>query len=236
MHHIRTSSKGRQKDSLFWSIWCTRKQSQDLPQALRASYCNITLQHTVTHWNTLQHTLHYSDMFGVPGNIAKTFHNGATGSADFYDEVEHWAHTARHCSTLQQRALQQRAWQHTATHCGFGDEVQDWTDPRQPSLQKESAHTHTHTHTHSHTHTHIHTHIYTQTPTPTPMTSTHKHGSSAEGNQKQTAIPSYQRRPSSPRKREENVRFPTNLHGVRRSARPTSRWAPKAHRMMGKTH
>jgi len=46
---------------------------------------------------------------------------------------------------------------------------------------------------------------------------------------------SYQRRPSSPRKREGNVRFPTNLHGVRRSARPTSRWAPKAHRMMGKT-
>ena len=26
-----------------------------------------------------------------------------------------------------------------------------------------------------------------------------------------------------------------NLHGVGRSARPTSRWAPKAHRMMGKT-
>ena len=48
---------------------------------------------------------------------------------------------------------------------------------------------------------------------------------------------SYQRRPSSPRKREGNVRFPTNLNGVRRSARPTSRWAPKAHRMimMGKT-
>jgi len=37
------------------------------------------------------------------------------------------------------------------------------------------------------------------------------------------AIPSYQRRSSSPRKREENVTFPTNLHGVRRSARPTSR-------------
>jgi len=31
------------------------------------------------------------------------------------------------------------------------------------------------------------------------------------------------------------VRFPTNLHGVRRSARQTSRWAPKVHRMMGKT-
>jgi len=31
------------------------------------------------------------------------------------------------------------------------------------------------------------------------------------------AIPSYQRRPSSPGKREGNVRFPTNLHGVRRS-------------------
>jgi len=38
-----------------------------------------------------------------------------------------------------------------------------------------------------------------------------------------TAIPSYQRRPSSPNNREENVRFPTNLHGVRRYARPTSR-------------
>ena len=49
------------------------------------------------------------------------------------------------------------------------------------------------------------------------------------------AIPSYQRRLSSPRKREESVRFPKNLHGVRRSARPTSTWAPKAHRMMGKT-
>jgi len=36
---------------------------------------------------------------------------------------------------------------------------------------------------------------------------------------------SYQRRPSSPRKKEGNVRFPTNLHGVRRSARTTSRWA-----------
>jgi len=38
------------------------------------------------------------------------------------------------------------------------------------------------------------------------------------------AIPSYQKRPSSSslRKREGNVRFPTNLHGVRRSARPTS--------------
>jgi len=49
------------------------------------------------------------------------------------------------------------------------------------------------------------------------------------------AVPSYQRRPSSPRKREGNVRFATNLHGVRRSAGPTSRWAPKAHRMMSKT-
>jgi len=48
------------------------------------------------------------------------------------------------------------------------------------------------------------------------------------------AIPSYQRRPSSLRKREGNVRFPTNLL-VRRSPRPTSRWAPKVHRMMGKT-
>ena len=38
-----------------------------------------------------------------------------------------------------------------------------------------------------------------------------------------SAVPSYQRRLSSPRKREANVRFPTNLHGVRRSARPTSR-------------
>jgi len=49
------------------------------------------------------------------------------------------------------------------------------------------------------------------------------------------AILSYQRRPSSLRKREGHVRFSTNLRGVRRSARPTSRWAPKAHRMMGKT-
>ena len=49
------------------------------------------------------------------------------------------------------------------------------------------------------------------------------------------AIPSYQRRSSFPRKREGNVRFPTNLYGVRCSARPTSRWTPKAHRMMGKT-
>jgi len=40
---------------------------------------------------------------------------------------------------------------------------------------------------------------------------------------------------SSPRKREGNLRFPMNLHGVRRSARPTSRWAPKAHCLMGKT-
>ena len=37
------------------------------------------------------------------------------------------------------------------------------------------------------------------------------------------AVPSYQRRPSSPRNREGNVRFPTNLHGVGRSGRPTSR-------------
>jgi len=49
------------------------------------------------------------------------------------------------------------------------------------------------------------------------------------------AIPSYQRRPSSLKKMEGNVRFPTNLHVVRRSARPMSRWAPKAHCMMGKT-
>jgi len=38
-----------------------------------------------------------------------------------------------------------------------------------------------------------------------------------------SAVPSYQRQPSSPRMRERNVRFPTNLRGVRRSARPTSR-------------
>ena len=36
-------------------------------------------------------------------------------------------------------------------------------------------------------------------------------------------VPSDQIRPSSPRKSEGNVRFPTNLHGVCRSARPTSR-------------
>ena len=39
----------------------------------------------------------------------------------------------------------------------------------------------------------------------------------------QVANPSYSRRPSSLRKREGNVRFPTNLHVARRSARPTSR-------------
>jgi len=37
------------------------------------------------------------------------------------------------------------------------------------------------------------------------------------------ANPSHQRRPSSPRNREGNVRFPTNLHGVGRSGRPASR-------------
>jgi len=40
---------------------------------------------------------------------------------------------------------------------------------------------------------------------------------------------------SSSRNREGNVRFPTSLYEVRRSARPTSKWAPKVHRMMGKT-
>jgi len=39
---------------------------------------------------------------------------------------------------------------------------------------------------------------------------------------KPAAVPSYQRQPSSPRNREGNVRFPTNLHGVGRSGRPTS--------------
>jgi len=34
---------------------------------------------------------------------------------------------------------------------------------------------------------------------------------------------------------EGRKRVPMNLHRVGRSARPTSRWAPKAHRMMGKT-
>ena len=48
---------------------------------------------------------------------------------------------------------------------------------------------------------------------------------------KGSEVPSYQRRPSSPRKREGNVRFPTNLHGVRRSARPTSMWAPCGRRL-----
>jgi len=38
-----------------------------------------------------------------------------------------------------------------------------------------------------------------------------------------------------PKKEEGNVRFSTNLQGFRRSARPTSMRAPKAHRMMGKT-
>jgi len=40
---------------------------------------------------------------------------------------------------------------------------------------------------------------------------------------------------SFPKKEEGNVRFSTNLQGVRRSARSTSMRAPKAHRMMGKT-
>jgi len=40
-----------------------------------------------------------------------------------------------------------------------------------------------------------------------------------------------------PEMREGNVPVSSsmNLHGVDRSARPTSRWAPKAHNMMGKT-
>jgi len=46
---------------------------------------------------------------------------------------------------------------------------------------------------------------------------------------------SHQRRQSSQRKMEWNVRVPTNLHGLDHSARPKSRWAPKTHRMMGKT-
>ena len=37
------------------------------------------------------------------------------------------------------------------------------------------------------------------------------------------AVPSYQIRPFSPRKSKGNVRFPTNLHGACRSARPTPR-------------
>ena len=49
------------------------------------------------------------------------------------------------------------------------------------------------------------------------------------------AIPSYQRRPSSLNRGKEMCTFPTNLHVVGRSARPTSRWASKVHRMMGKT-
>jgi hypothetical protein len=46
----------------------------------------------------------------------------------------------------------------------------------------------------------------------------------------------YQRWPSSLNRGLEMCTFPTNLHGVGCSARPTSRWASKAHRMMRKTH
>ena len=49
------------------------------------------------------------------------------------------------------------------------------------------------------------------------------------------AVLFYQRRPSSPEKREGNVRVPANLHRFDHLARTTSRWAPKVHRMKGKT-
>jgi len=39
-----------------------------------------------------------------------------------------------------------------------------------------------------------------------------------------------------PEKDKETCTFPMNLHKVGRSARPTSRWSPKAHHVMGKTH
>jgi len=48
------------------------------------------------------------------------------------------------------------------------------------------------------------------------------------------AIPSYQRRPSSLGQRNETCMIPMHPHGVDRSSRPTSRWAPKAHQMMAK--
>jgi len=55
------------------------------------------------------------------------------------------------------------------------------------------------------------------------MKGSHSVGGSAGGSSSGNgAIPSYQR-PFFQRKREGNVRFPTNLHGDRRSARPTSR-------------
>jgi len=84
-----------------------------------------------------------------------------------------------------------------------------------------------------HTHTHTHTYIYIYVCISLGIYCTSRFLALARSLSR--AVPSYQIRPSSPRKREGNVRFPTNLHRVRRSTRPTSRWAPKAHRMMGKT-
>ena len=104
-----------------------------------------------------------------------------------------------------------------------------------------SVHTLTHSHVYTLTCTHIscdmcpHSHVYTLSCVHTQICTHSQMYTPTCIDSNQRAIPSYQRRPSSPRKREENVRFPTNLHGVRRSARPTSRWAPKAHRMMGRT-
>ena len=71
----------------------------------------------------------------------------------------------------------------------------------------QNTHTHTYIHTHTHTHTYIHTHTHTHIIFLVFV----------------KAIPSYQRWQSSLRKREGNLRFPTNLHGVCRFARPTSR-------------
>jgi len=50
-----------------------------------------------------------------------------------------------------------------------------------------------------------------------------------------TAILSYQTRPSSLKRGKETCNVQLNLHRVGCSARPTCRWAPKAHCMMGKT-
>jgi len=52
---------------------------------------------------------------------------------------------------------------------------------------------------------------------------------------RRAAVVFHQRRPSSARKRERNMRVSTNLHGVDRLAKPIFRCALKAYRMTGKT-
>ena len=86
-------------------------------------------------------------------------------------------------------------------------------------------HTATHCNTPHHTATHCNTMHCTVTHCITPflhVTQIHASTKSYHSFMRKClakAIPSYQRRPSFPRKREGNVRFPTNLHGVRHSAR-----------------